>query len=71
MIRDIAGRLLFEQIQQKPICAIFRFYRKGDMHSTQVMGNVKKVSVIICMDTIFLGKIFPRTYPYEPESKRE
>ena len=33
----IAGRLLFEQIHPEDNIAIFRFIRKGDMHSTQVM----------------------------------
>lgn len=54
----IAGRLLFEQIHPEDNIAIFRFIRKGDMHSTQVMKREEGFRDYLYGHD-FLGKIYP------------
>lgn len=54
----IAGRLLFEQIQPEDNIAVFRFIRKGDMRSTQVMKREEGFRDYLYGHD-FLGKIFP------------
>lgn len=55
---NIAGRLLFEQISPKDDMAIFRFIRKGDLHSTQVMKREEGFKDYL-YEHGFDGKIYP------------
>lgn len=63
----IAGRLLFEQIDKEDNIAIFRFIRKGDMHSTQVMKREEGFRDYLYSHD-FQGKIYP-VHIHADESK--
>lgn len=63
----IAGRLLFEQIHPEDNIAIFRFIRKGDMHSTQVMKREEGFRNYLYGND-FKGKIYP-VHIHADESK--
>lgn len=67
----IAGRLLFEQIQPEDDIAIFRFIRKGDMHSTQVMKREEGFRDYLYSHD-FHGRMYPvHIHADEPELNKE
>lgn len=66
----IAGRLLFEQIQQDDNMAIFRFIRKGELQTTQVMKREEGFRSYLS-EHDYQGRIFPVQLHADEQAKNQ